>query len=299
VLQAASDALEPSARGATPAETEAAVGGGCIHPARRIRGPSGRAAFLKWSPEPGRSGFGVEARGLRALRDRGGVPVPEVLGWDEGGKEARGWLLLEWIEPGSPTPDTEAELGRGLARLHEPLDEGGPGWEEEGWIGSLPQGNRTDLDWPAFWAAARLAPRWRHAREAGRIPAREEPAMDRLLSALPRALAGWETDGISLLHGDLWSGNVLVARGGSPYLVDPAVYRGHREVDLAMMELFGGFGPGTFRAYEEVVPLRDGYAEIRRGIYQLYPLLVHVNLFGGGYAERTLRTLERALAELY
>lgn len=122
--------------------------------------------------------------------------------------------------------------------------------------------------------------------------------MDRLLDGLPDLLEGWAADGIGLLHGDLWGGNVLVGHGGRAYLVDPAVYRGHREVDLAMMELFGGFGERVFSAYREVRPVEPGYREARRDVYQLYPLLVHVNLFGGGYVRRALSAIDRILAHV-
>ncbi|HEX8673749.1 MAG TPA: fructosamine kinase family protein, partial [Longimicrobium sp.] len=115
-----------------------------------------------------------------------------------------------------------------------------------------------------------------------------------LREALPRLLAAGEEDGPTLLHGDLWSGNVVATSRG-PSLVDPATYRGHREVDLAMTELFGGFGAEFYTAYEEAWPLRPGYQEERRAVYQLFYLLVHVNLFGGGYVARTAEALRRVV----
>jgi len=283
-----------------PLESLERVGGGCIHPAGRLRTHHGAAAFLKWSAETGPAGFGVEARGLEALAARGGVPVPRVLGVQDGTDHIPGWLLLEWIEPGSAGPETARKLGGGLAHLHRPLGPDDhwpahPGWEEDGWIATLPQPNPDGLDWPGFWARARIEPQWRRAREAGAFPRAEDGAMDRLLARMDEALDGWEADGICLLHGDLWSGNVHVARSGTPHLVDPAVYRGHREVDLAMLELFGGFGDPFHAAYREAAPLAPGHRR-RRDVYQLYPLLVHVNLFGGGYTDRALSALTGALA---
>lgn len=294
------------------------VGGGCIDPAVRIEFEEAPPAFLKWSRAPGPPRFGIEARGLDALRERafadgrdptdrpdetpgaggdGRLGVPRVLGWDDGTSETPGWLLLEWVEPGRETGPSGIRLGTGLAHLHRPLPrESLPGWDEEGWIATLPQSNPALTPWPTFWARARLMPQWRRAREAGRISAEHEPEMDRLLSVLPAALAGWEADGLSLLHGDLWGGNLLVDQNDTPFLVDPAVYRGHREVDLAMLELFGSPGRHFDAAYREAAPLAPGYEEVRRGLYQLYPLLVHVNLFGGSYLGRTLHTLRASLA---
>jgi protein-ribulosamine 3-kinase len=283
----------------SPVEGVERVGGGCIDPACRIQLAHGENAFLKWSRERGPRGFGVEARGLEALAGRGGIPVPRVLGWDDGSADTRGWLLLEWIDPGDAHASTGGTLGEGLATLHRPLPSGTePGWEEDGWIATLPQANPQGIDWPRFWAEARLLPQWEAARNAGYFSPDDQDRMEALLAHLPLALAAWEADGLALLHGDLWSGNVLVGIGGEPHLVDPAVYRGHREVDLAMLELFGAPWSGWRERYEAAAPLQPDYDRVRRGIYQLYPLLVHVNLFGGGYVARTRATLEQALAQL-
>lgn len=278
------------------------LGGGCIHPAVRLRTAGGREAFLKWSSSPGPAPFGVEARGLGALAERGGVRIPEVLGFDDGSDDTRGWLLLEFLPPSPEPPDFGARLGRGLARLHRTLEERPgagtprPGWEEDGWIGSLPQENRPRDGWPRFWGEARLLPQLRLAH--GHLPSGDARKVERLVDQLDDALAGWEVDGISLLHGDLWSGNVLVTGGGDPALVDPAVYRGHGEVDLAMLELFGDPPAGLLEQYGEVRPLSPAYREVRRDVYQLYPLLVHVNLFGGAYVAGARAAAERALSAL-
>lgn len=290
------------------------VGGGCIDPAAMVEGADGRRAFLKWSSGPGPDRYGVEARGLRALGERGGLPVPQVLGFSadrpvgvDGGDDAMPrapsprkphsrrsqgppspWLLLEWIEPGHRTEATDRALGTGLAELHRPLPVGTlAGWEEEGWIATLPQSNRPNAHWPTFWFQSRLAPQWERARRSGALPASADRGFLALEGVLPEVLAGWEADGMSLLHGDLWGGNVLISADGIPHLVDPAVYRGHREVDLAMLDLFGSPGAAFMDAYQERLPLTPGF-RARRTAYQLYPLLVHVNLFGGGYAEQAL-----------
>ncbi len=273
-----------------------AIGGGCIDPAVRVCTASGNTAFLKWSKEPGRRGFDIEAGGLTALSHASGPRVPEVLAFEAGGAATRGWILLELIEVGRPTAETPGLLGRGLARLHHPLEDCQPGWEEDGFIGSLPQRNRAGTDgWPEFWREKRLLPQWESAEPY--FDGRTQRAWDELMEQIGPILCGWETDGLSLLHGDLWSGNVLTDRQGEPVLVDPAVYRGHREVDLAMMELFGGFDGGVIEEYLGAAPLADGYLEFRRDLYQLYPLLVHVNLFGtaytGGVRERVGRLLDK------
>lgn len=276
------------------------VGGGCIDPAARIDLADGDRAFLKWAGEPGVDRYGVEARGLRALSERGGVAIPRVLGFSgdgEGPNDGGGvpWLLLEWVEPGRTTDRSVRSLGAGLARLHRSLPVGTPpGWDEDGWIATLPQSNGAEADWPTFWFRQRIRPQWERARRTGALPPESESDMKALDVALPEVLEGWEADGICLVHGDLWGGNVLTADDGTPYLVDPAVYRGHREVDLAMLDLFGSPGPLFQEAYREVHPLRHGY-ERRRMAYQLYPLLVHVNLFGGGYGNQALRCLRAVL----
>jgi fructosamine-3-kinase len=146
--------------------------------------------------------------------------------------------------------------------------------------------------WAEFWRMRRLEPQLELARAAGRLPGRQAD-WDRLMERLPALLDNAEMDGPSLLHGDLWGGNVMAAAAG-PVLIDPACYRGHREADLAMTELFGGFGPEFYAAYGEQWPLLAGYPR-RRPVYQLWYLLVHVNLFGGGYVSQTAGVLREAL----
>jgi protein-ribulosamine 3-kinase len=274
-----------------PPVEAARLGGGCIHPAVRLRTRAGTEAFLKWSTRVGPSGFAVEARGLEALRDRGGVRVPEVLAFEAGGDDRLGWLLLELIHEGQGGPESARMLGEGLATLHRPEPGWSPGWDENGWIASLPQPNPSLPDWPAFWVEARLLPRWEAVAPAFGPETRR--LQERAFSEIHRLLEGWDEDGISLLHGDLWTGNVLLDRDGQPVLIDPAVYRGHREVDLAMMELFGGFPPSALRVYMEAAPLVPEYRERRRDAYQLYPLLVHVELFGGSYVQGVESRLRR------
>ncbi|HEX2204084.1 MAG TPA: fructosamine kinase family protein [Longimicrobium sp.] len=269
------------------------VGGGCINEALRVTTARG-ACFVKHNAAAPPEMFAAEADGLRALRDAAPeeIRVPEVLAMGgEGTADDPVWIALEWLEPGARRRDFGERLGRGLAALHRARS-GGWGWERTNFIGSLPQENGGAATWAEFWRDRRIAPQLRRAREGGRLPGKEAE-WERLIARLPDLLAAAEDDGPSLLHGDLWGGNVASA-SGDPALIDPAVYRGHREADLAMAELFGGFDAAFHAAYREAWPLRPGYDEARRAIYQLYYLLVHVSLFGGGYVAQTagvLRTI--------
>jgi fructosamine-3-kinase len=287
--------------GLGPVRDARPVGGGSISRALRVE-LAGGPAFLKYN-EGGPPGmFAAEARGLDALRHAApdGLRVPEVRAVldpaEEGAPGEPGWILLEWIEPGARGPGFGERLGRGLALLHRGT-EGRIGWDEDNFIATLPQPNAETATWAEFWRERRLEPLLRRARDAGHAPG-EAREWERLFAGLDGLLAPGDEIVPSLLHGDLWSGNVLASASGEPCLVDPAVYLGHREVDLAMADLFGGFPPGFHEAYAEVWPLLPGYREARRAAYQLYYLLVHVVLFGGGYAAQTRAALREALAAL-
>lgn len=264
------------------------VSGGCISEAYRVDLAAG-SIFLKLNPDAPPEMFAAEADGLRALRAaaHASLRIPDVLAVDDA------WIALEWLGPGPRGPGFGERLGRGLAALHR-VGGGGWGWERANFIAVLPQDNRPAATWAEFWAERRLRPQLEMARAAGR-DAGPSAEWDRLFARLPELLAPAEEDGPSLLHGDLWGGNVLSA-AGEPALIDPAVCRGHREADLAMTELFGGFDARFHAAYAEAWPLLPAYREVRRDVYQLYWLLVHVNLFGGTYGAQTAAMLRRALA---
>jgi fructosamine-3-kinase len=288
VLRGAVEARLGPVRAVTP------VSGGCINHGVRVETADG-PLFLKYNDDAPPGLFAAEAGGLDALRDAadGALRVPRVLAHAGAEAGAPAWLAMEWLAPGRRGGDFGARLGRGLAAVHAaPAAEWG--WDAGNFIGSLAQENRpTSGGWAAFWRARRLEPQLALARRDGRLPGREAD-WARLFERLPELLAPAEEDGPSLLHGDLWGGNVVAAADG-PALIDPAVYRGHREADLAMTELFGGFGADFHAAYREARPVQVGY-ETRRAVYQLYYLLVHVNLFGGGYVQQTAETLRRAAA---
>jgi fructosamine-3-kinase len=255
------------------------LGGGCISPAVRLETSSG-SFFLKWREAGSPDGLLIsEAWSLEVLAESGAVRVPMIEGSD------RDWLLLEWLEPGEAVASTWVSLGERLAALHR-VTAPAPGWAADNFIGSLPQANAPVTDWPTFWAERRLLPQWEALSRRSVFDATDRRSFDRLLKRLDALLHVGRDEGASLLHGDLWSGNVHVMEDGKVAVIDPSSYFGHREVDLAMAELFGGFGPAFHDAYRSVWPLQPGYAE-RRAVYQLYYLLVHVNLFGTGYLEGT------------
>lgn len=262
----------------------APVTGGCISRTLRLEFESGLRAFLKWAPvsEHPESLFTEEARSLQELARTKTLRVPTVLevhcGIDEN------CLLLEWLEPGRETRASQQELGYGLAALHRHKAQH-YGWEADNFIGSLPQSNRRHADWPTFWREERLWPQLERA--AFQLEHTQRRRLEQLAEAAHDILADAAPDGASLLHGDLWGGNVHFTADGVPALIDPASYYGHREVDLAMSRLFGGFDQEFYDAYEEAWPCAPAWQQ-RTAMYQLYYLLVHINLFGGSYVGQTM-----------
>ncbi|HUP87870.1 MAG TPA: fructosamine kinase family protein [Longimicrobiales bacterium] len=257
----------------------ASVGGGCISNATRVETDRG-TLFLKWGNE--HALFAAEADALRAL---GGVRVPSVYHLSDGDAE-HPWLLLEWLEPGSISSSGWEALGNALAELHRRQRAENFGWHGDNFIGSLPQSNTRHSDWPTFWRDRRIVP------QLYGVGLSERRRIEKLLEVIDELATAGNDEGASLLHGDLWSGNVHGLIDGTAALIDPSIYHGHREVDLAMADLFGGFDTRFWRAYEEAWPLLPGH-EHRRSLYQLYYLLVHVNLFGGGYLSRTMSLVSR------
>jgi len=248
-----------------------AVAGGCIHRCYRVVIGSKRR-FLKTNSIEYSEAFAVEADGLAALRSAG-VRAPEPLA--HGAADGQAYLLLEYLE--LKHRGDFAALGRMLANAHRQT---GPrfGWHRDNYIGATPQQNAWCDDWAEFWVTRRLEPQISMARDRGFDVAM--PSMHLLENHKPQP---------SLLHGDLWSGNAGFTSEG-PVVFDPAVYYGDREADLAMTELFGGFPREFYRAYNEAFPLPAGY-EKRNHLYNLYHLLNHLNLFGGGYLGQVKATL--------
>jgi fructosamine-3-kinase len=256
------------------------VAGGCINEGWRVEFEDGSRAFVKTRPEAGPGEYETEAAALRWLAEPGTVRVPEVI------EVQPDLLALEWIDEGSLSAAGAEELGRGLAALHA------AGAEE---FGALPPGAPAEVlrigpialplehspDWPSFYAERLLLPLARRAAVAA-----IEPVCERI-----HDLAG-PAEPPARLHGDLWGGNVLAGADGRAWLIDPAAYGGHREVDLAMLRLFGSPSTRLFDAYDEAAPLADGH-EDRVGLWQLFPLLVHAVLFGGGYGRSAEATARR------
>lgn len=284
-------ALEQSLRFALGSGVRKArrLGGGDINDAFELELSSGVRVFLKTNQSAPASMFPAEARGLDWLRAAGALRVPEVLAVSSGRPGEPSFLVLELLTPAARRRGFDERLGRGLATLHR-FGAERFGLPEDNFIGSLPQRNRAHESWADFYWYERLEPQLARALAAGKVGPRLRAAFERLASRLAELVGPAEPP--SRLHGDLWGGNLHVDERGEPCLIDPAAYAGHREVDLAMMRLFGGFEESVFRAYEEVWPLAAGYAE-RIALYQVYPLLVHVNLFGGGYVESVERSLAR------
>ncbi|HEX8205451.1 MAG TPA: fructosamine kinase family protein [Solirubrobacteraceae bacterium] len=277
----------PSSIAGRAVTSTARVSGGDINNAHRVILDDGTVAFVKTRADPGPGEYATEAAALRWLAEPAALPVPEVI--DVGDD----FLALEWLEEGGRVD--EEELGRGLARIHavgaKRIGAAPPGAPVEDLrIGPLVFDDEPSDDWPAFYAERRLLA----LLDRASLGASGRAAVEAVCSHI-HDLAGPQ-EPPARLHGDLWSGNVL-ASGGRPYLIDPAAYGGHREIDLAMLRLFGGVGGPSSRflaAYEEVAPLSEGHEE-RVQLYQLFPLLVHAALFGGGYAQSVERAAERYL----
>jgi protein-ribulosamine 3-kinase len=233
----------------------------------------------------------AEAAGLAELGAANAVRVPRVLA--VGPAAGNAFLALEWLTAGPRSAACERLLGEQLAALHRRTAQRF-GWSRDNTIGRTPQANAPCDDWTEFFRERRLRPQLALAADNGYVGI--EPWADRLLEAVPQLLEGHRPQA-SLLHGDLWAGNWLALASGEPAIFDPAVYYGDRETDLAMTRLFGGFGAAFYRAYESAAPLPVG-AALRADLYNLYHVLNHLNLFGGGYGRQALSLMQRLLGQL-
>jgi fructosamine-3-kinase len=264
------------------------VGGGDINEAWHVQ-LNGEEAFVKTRKDAGEGEYALEAAGLNWLAEPGALRVPKVI------EVADDYLALEWVEPGRLSAAGAEELGRGLAAVHAARSPsfGDPGFGErlgiEARIGSLRLPNEPSDDWCSFYAERRLLPLSRIARERGALTSAGVAAVERVCERLDQ-LAG-PAEPPARLHGDMWTGNVHADVDGRPWLIDPSAYGGHREVDLAMLRLFGAPSERVFAAYDEVTPLADGWEE-RVSLWQLLPLLVHAVLFGGSYRAAAERVAE-------
>jgi protein-ribulosamine 3-kinase len=268
-------------------ERAAPAPGGCIHRCYVLEG-AGQRFFAKINDSSQSDSFTAEADGLEALAAAGArVPAPLCRG--VAGTDA--FLVLEYLDLRGK--GNYAALGRALAALHS-IEHEDYGWHRDNYIGRTPQLNPLSRSWGEFWSQARIAPQLDLARRNGLGDDLIRKG-ERLAATVPRLLAG-HAPAASLLHGDLWSGNAGFLADGTPVLFDPAVYLGDREADLAMTELFGGYPQVFYSAYGEAAPLDRGYA-MRKTLYNLYHVLNHANLFGGGYAPQAERMIDQLLAE--
>ncbi|MEM6817664.1 MAG: fructosamine kinase family protein [Pseudomonadota bacterium] len=241
--------------------------------------------FAKRASPTDQSQLQSEAFALTRIAETGSIVVPEVILCDASGSEV--WLLMEWLDLRALDAVTERALGRALASLHRNTGSAF-GWPEINWLGGSLQFNSTRDSWCEFFATQRLEPQLKWAFDQGHGERLHDHGK-RLLERLPELLSGHHPEP-ALVHGDLWSGNAASTRPGIPVVFDPAAHFGDRETDLAMMRLFGGFGPGCFAAYAEAWPLPAGH-EQRLPLYQLYHLLNHLNLFGSAYLPRCLSVM--------
>lgn len=261
--------------------------GGDINRACRFSTPQG-LFFLKWHPNSPPGMFTAESRGLELLKSTATVQVPDVLLIQEVTSQTPAFLVLTWLQAARAQADTETRLAEQMAALHR-MSAAQYGLDHDNFIGILPQSNCQHPSWIAFYTEERLRPQMEIARQRGYLPPQREKNLQKLIDCLPRYL---NENSPSLLHGDLWRGNMMILENGQPAVIDPAVYYGHREVEIAFMQLFGGFSERFYSAYQANFPLETGFSE-RRALYQLYPLLVHLNLFGGGYAQQVDAILQR------
>jgi len=258
------------------------TGGGCISAARRVITDRGQEFFLK--EHPGRALFAAEAEGLAAIATTRTVRVPEVLARGDG------WLLLEYLPPAGPVAGAWEELGRDLARLHACTGDRF-GFAHDGFCGATPQPNPWCEDGHEFYARHRFAHQARRARDAGLLDAATAVRVERLGERLPDLVPAQAP---SLIHGDLWGGNLHFHGDGDPAVIDPAAHYGWPEAELAMTRMFGGYAPPFYAAYEEAGDIAPDW-EDRVDLHNLYHVLNHLNLFGGAYRARAVATLDRYL----
>ena len=267
------------------------VGGGCITQGYALIGNTG-TYFVKLNTASQVQMFEAEALGLKQMLETQAIRVPKPIGW--GTVTDFAYIILEWLELGGNNTQSWEQMGRQLAAMHRwnPTTQGGRakgfGWDINNTIGSTPQINTWTSDWAEFFAQYRIGYQFQLARRRGG----HFPQQDRLLSVIPQLLNHQPQP--SLVHGDLWGGNAAVTKSGEPVIFDPATYIGDRELDIAMTELFGGFPSAFYRGYNEVSPLDEGYKQ-RKTLYNLYHILNHFNLFGGGYASQANQMIQQIL----
>lgn len=262
------------------------VGGGSISSTYKLLSTD-RFFFLKLNSSPmAEVMFRAEVRGLEILNRYSQFDIPEVITLSSDGERA--YLIMELIESAAKTKTYWQELGTKLAALHR-NNSAKFGLEEDNFIGSLPQKNKLENDWPTFFINQRIVPMIKTASNNNLI---EKGERVKLESSLSKIIELMPVEPPALIHGDLWSGNQITNAQGEPCLIDPAVYYGHREMDIAFSHLFGGFESEFYQSYQEAFPMEPGFSQ-RIDLYNLYPLLVHLNLFGRSYISQINSTTSR------
>lgn len=243
--------------------------------------------FVKWNDARRYPGmFEAEARGLKLLKEAGEIFIPEVISTGEAGGYS--FLALEYVQSAGRISGFMEDFGSSLAKLHRHTSTSF-GLDHNNYIGSLPQSNGLHDNWTTFFIEERLEKQVKMARNSGEIGNSTVSLFERLYKEMPSV---FPDESPALLHGDLWGGNYMTAPDGRACIYDPAVYYGHREMDLGMSKLFGGFGSEFYEAYHHAYPLEKNWQR-RTDICNLYPLMVHVNLFGGSYVYSVQSILKR------
>jgi len=274
----------------SPIKSYSSISGGDISAAYLVETSNNRF-FLKFNPsQVAYSMFDVEKKGLEAIASSNTIAAPKVYHCEK--FEQGGILLMEYIEPKNPTTRNYVELGAQLAALHQTKGKNF-GWESDNFIGSLHQSNNQHKEWTSFYLEERIWPQLLLAKSKNLLSTTDLPNKEQLYISCKKLLGEVAP---SLLHGDLWSGNYVISSDGRPYLIDPAVYLGHHEVDIAMTKLFGGFDNAFYNAYWEHFP-RTKNEDKRNDLYQLYYLIVHLNLFGSSYYNSVKRIIDAITLE--
>ncbi len=263
------------------------LSGGCISDAFKISTENGTSFFLKYNPSASNDMFFKEANGLRELDKSNAIKIPEVLSVDED------YILLEFIASGNRKKNFFEDFGKSFAEMHK-FKSVSFGFYENNYIGSNPQINIPDekekSDWTAFYLNKRILFQLQLAEKLGNSTDELRKGISKLENKI-EDIIGHNSEKPSLLHGDLWVGNYMIDQNGNAVLIDPAAYYGHREADLGMTKLFGGFNSEFYKAYNESFPLEDGF-DYRENIYKLYHVLNHLNLFGGGYYSQAISLIK-------
>jgi len=262
------------------------VSGGSINAAYCLHTTAGDFMMKRNTKSAFPDMFACESGGLAAIRKTQTIAVPKTILLDE--FEDDSFLVLEWIEAIKSTPATAKLLGQQLAAMHRQTTDQF-GFDNDNYMGSLPQSNQKHDTWAAFFVDERLLPMVKIGVDMQLLHADDEKAFEKLFKALPGL---FDEEPPALLHGDLWGGNYLIGYNGKPYLIDPAVSYGHREFDIAMTTLFGGFNREFYEGYQNSYPLAQGWQQ-RLNLWNLYPLLLHLNLFGSSYLAQVRECLQQ------